>query len=289
MSLTTVRVAVKIRIGGGRMRVHARWRFGIRLGIAVAIAPLPLFAQAGRTTVIVGTGDATTGQFLRDVEVHITPLDRIQHTDSLGEARLRGIPSGRYTIETRRLGYAPLSAPILVRSEDSLEVVLLIVATATQLDTVTVFRSAIPMQLREFESRRERGFGQFVTEKQIDAAPGASLRTLLESHIRGVTVTGEYATGMHVTSLRQATEGLGRGPCQPMVFLNGVQLVDDTGHGPDISFIDLSSIAGIEYYSPSEIPVQYRTSGTLPRPGAAASQASATTPSCGAMLIWTRP
>lgn len=50
------------------MRVHARWCFGIRLGIVVALGPLPLLGQAGRTTVIVGTGDATTGQFLRGVE-----------------------------------------------------------------------------------------------------------------------------------------------------------------------------------------------------------------------------
>ena len=283
------------------MRVQARWRFGISLGIAVSVAPFPLLAQAGRTTVIVGTGDAATGQFLRDVEVHITPLDRVQHSDSLGEARLRGIPPGRYTIEARRLGYAPLIAPVLVRSEDSLEVVMLMVATATQLDTVTVVRSAVPMQLREFESRRERGFGQFITEKQIDAAPGVSLRTVLESHIRGVSISGEYATGMHITSYRQATEGALTGkagsPCLPMVFLNGVQLLDDTGHGPDISFIDLSSIGGVEYYSPSEIPVQYRTSGTLPPPpprrGAAPPGAGVTTPStspsCGAMLIWTRP
>ena len=142
----------------------------------------------------------------------------------MGQARLPRIPPGRYTVEARRLGYEPLNAPILVRGEDSIEVVLLMHATSVQLDPVIVSRTAVPLALREFDSRRERGLGQFITGAQIDSAFGSSLATILESHIRGVTVVGDNAGGMHVMSYRQSTEhalsSVG-GPCLPTGLTRG--------------------------------------------------------------------
>jgi TonB-dependent Receptor Plug Domain len=156
------------------------------------------------------------------------------------------------------------------------------------------------LALREFESRRERGLGQFITAAQIDSALGSSLATILESRIRGVTVVGDNASGMHVMSYRQSTEHAFtsvRGGCLPTVYLDGVQLVDDTGRGPNLDLISLSAIGGIEYYSPSEIPVQYKSSGAMGSPyragmgarGESPGAPVATSPSCGVMLIWTRP
>ncbi len=257
-----------------------------------AVILMPRFAspQAGRTTVVVGAGDRSTGQFLRGVQVHLAPLELTQYTDSMGQARLPRVPPGRYTVEARRLGYQPLSAPILVSGEDSLEVVLLMNTAVAQLDPVVVSRTAIPLALREFESRRERGLGQFVTAAQIDSMPGASLQAVIEGHIRGATVVGDNVNGMHLMSYRASTEhGLSgaAGPCWPTVYLDGVQLLDDTGRGPDLDVVTLSSIGGIEYYSPSEVPVQYKASGTLS--SARSSSAAATSPACGVMLIWTRP
>jgi hypothetical protein len=265
----------------------------------LAVAAEPIVAQFGRTTVIIGAGDATSGQFLRGVQIRIGSLALVQYTDSMGQARLPRIPRGTYTIDARRIGYEPLSAPILVRGEDSVEVVLLMHAAVAQLDTVIVSRTAVPMALREFERRRERGIGQFITAAQIDSAFGSSLGTVLESHIRGVNVVGDNATGMHLVSYRQSTEHAltsVAGLCLPTVYLDGVQLVDDTGRGPNLDLIALSSIGGIEYYSPSEVPVQYKSSGVMASPhrtgvGAPGSGEGsvATSPSCGVMLIWTRP
>jgi hypothetical protein len=82
------------------------------------------------------------------------------------------------------------------------------------------------------------------------------------------------------------------------VYLDGVQLVGDTGNGPNLDIVTLSFVGGIEYYSPSEVPVQYKTSGTMhtpqhSAPGATAtgmsSNGASTSPSCGVMLIWTKP
>jgi len=257
--------------------------------LALILAPRLASAQSGHTTVVVGTGDGATGQFLQGVQVRLTPTELMQYTDSMGQARLQHVSPGRNTVEARRVGYQPLSAPILISGEDSIDVVLLMNAAVVQLDPVLVSRTAIPMALREFESRRERGVGQFVTGAQIDSMPGASLQAVIEGHIRGVTVVGDNVNGMHLVSHRSSTEHAlagGGGACSPTVYLDGVQLTDDTGSGPNLDIVALSSIGGVEFYSPSEVPVQYKASGTMStKPSANAS----TSPACGVMLIWTRP
>lgn len=246
-----------------------------------------------RTTILVETGDAVSGIFLPSVQIQIASLNLTQYTDSLGETRFTGVPPGKYTVEARRVGFQPLSAPVLITGQDSLEVVLLMRASVTQLDTVVVSKARIPIALREFESRRERGFGQFVTGAQIDSMPGASLRAIVETHVRGATVVTDAVAGTHIVTPRPSTEGAfvgrGGGLCHPVVYLDGVRLVDDTGFGPDLSIIDVVSIGGIEFYEPSEIPVQYRTMGSLQNPRVAGGGKGApTSPSCGAVLIWTK-
>lgn len=274
---------------------------------AFVLAPPAANAQSGRTTIVVGAGDATTGAFLPGVQVRIAALKLAQVTDSMGQARLAGIREGTYTIEARRVGYAPLTAPILVHREDSVEVVLLLRAKAAQLDTMIVTSSEIAAHLREFEQRRGRGVGQFVTTAQIDSVQGSTLQALLESKIHGVTATGQTAGGLHIVSGRMSTNDAlhpgsgGAMPCWPVVYLDGAKLLDDTGRGPDISFISLLSIGGIEYYAPSEVPAQYRDNGPIQNTTALARTAQVmshgakldgiggeSSPSCGVMLIWSR-
>lgn len=270
----------------------------------LAIAGTPALAQSGHTTVLVGAGDGATGQFLRGVQVSILSLRVVQYTDSMGQARLAKIPAGTYTVEARRVGYQPLTAPILVRSEDSLEVVMLMRATPELLNPVIVSRSGVPSHLRAFEDHRAKGVGQFVTMAQIDSAPGASLQRILETHVRGVNVIGDNAAGMHITTFRPATDHALNGvpgPCMPVVFLDGVQLTDDTGRGPNLAVIDVTSIGGIEFYNPSEVPLEYRASGMSATSLATAARklkmptdlpsngATSTSLDCGVMAIWTRP
>jgi len=273
---------------------------------AIMGAPVAAVAQ-GRTTILVGAGDATTGAFLPGVQVRIASLKLAQTTDSMGQARLTGVRDGTYIVEARRVGYAPLSAPVLIHREDSVEVVLLLRAKATQLDTMIVTSSEVTAHLREFEQRRARGGGQFVTSAQIDSVQGSTLQALLESKIHGVTATGQTAGGLHIVSGRMSTNDAlhpgagGAMPCWPVVYLDGAKLLDDTGRGPDLSFISLLSIGGIEYYGPSEVPAQYRDNGPLKNDVANSRTAQifshgdkldgiggASSPSCGVMLIWSR-
>ena len=224
-----------------------------------SIGTVPALAQAAHTTIVVGVGDAETGQFLSGVEVRIRSVANGATTDSMGQARLYGVRPGTYTVEARRLGYQILTAPVIVGGTDSLEVVMLMRQAPTQLAAVKV---SAPYNLREFEARRAKGVGQFITQGQIDSVPGASLDALLRTHMRGLSVTGDAGNGMHVMGARMYLDHALTGPpmpCWPMVFLDGVLLAQDTKGGPDISIISTSELAGVEYYEPSEVPAQYRS------------------------------
>lgn len=274
--------------------------------VSFVLEPLPVAAQSGRTTILVGAGDATTGAFLPGVQIRISSLKLSQMTDSMGRARLVGVRDGTYTIEAKRVGYATLTAPVLVQREDSLEVVLLLRSTAMQLDTMLVSRSEVMAHLRDFEQRRARGVGQFVSGAQIDSVQGSPLKVILEAKIRGVTATSENGTGLHVMAGRpSANDPLHPGsggvdPCWPVIYLDGVQLTDDAGRGPNIGFINPLSIGGIEFYDPAEAPSEYRASGALRnhqelgtstiggRGGSLPAAGGVSSAACGVMLIWSR-
>jgi hypothetical protein len=252
---------------------------------ASSLSAPTLRAQNGRTTIVVGVGDAESGAYLNGAQVHLRDTRVGAVTDSTGQARLPRIAAGRYTVDVQRVGYEPLSTPIVLRGEDSVEVVILMRTVARTLSTVTVTDSAIAPPLRPFEERRRRGVGQFVSGAQIDSLPGYSLPALVESHLRNVHIEHRGNGEMIAIAHRQKTEHVllpgGFGPCYATVYLDGIMLTGSTGGGspPDLSVIDPTTLAGIEWYSPSEAPPQYRNAGSM---------GGGTMQSCGVMLIWSK-
>ncbi len=254
-------------------------------------APALARAQSARTTVIITARDSVSRASIGGVQLRLSPGNVLQRTDSTGRAVFAALEPGSYVIEARRVGYRPFSTPLTIHGEDSLQLALALTQVPAELNPVVVERQPVPTRLREFEERRKRGLGQFVTAAQIDSSFGASLDAIIVTRIRGVRVVGDNTSGYRVMSLRPATEhAVARpgGPCWPVVYLDGVQLADGGDLGPNISIADTWSIGGIEYYSPSEVPVQYKQSGALGG-GPGGAREAITSPSCGVMLIWTRP
>jgi hypothetical protein len=254
------------------------------------VAPTAARAQTAQTTLIVTVRDSATKTPVAGVEVRVAPRRAAQRTDSAGRARLGGLDPGSYSLEARRVGYRPVVRALSIRGEDSIQIALALTSVPAELKPVIVQQHPVPTPLWEFEERRKRAVGQFVTAAQIDSSFGASLDAIIVARIRGLRVSGDNANGFRVMSLRPATEHAFMkvpGPCWPVVYLDGVQLADGGEQGPDIAMADTWSIGGIEYYSPSEVPVQYRQSGALSgRPGS--GRDVPTSPSCGVLLIWTR-
>jgi hypothetical protein len=120
-------------------------------------------ARCARTAV--GVAEATTGAPISSAEVLLPTLRLLVRTDSLGQARLPGVPLGTHRVRVRRLGFAP-SDVTLKFEHDTTDAVFRLERSATQLSSVDVTAAGIPPGLRDFEMRRNQGIGRFLTEAE---------------------------------------------------------------------------------------------------------------------------
>ncbi|MDQ6925360.1 MAG: TonB-dependent receptor [Candidatus Eremiobacteraeota bacterium] len=229
-------------------------------------------AQVGRTTIAARVTDAGNGAPIAEAYVQIRFLGASAFTDSVGAARFTRVPAGRYLVEARRVGYAPATASVLVGNEDVAGVVVSMHAAPAVLSTVTVADTAVSVWLREFDQRRRRDAGRYVSQVQMESEPGASLQAILGEHVPGLRVQLGSGGEEQVVSTRSG------GSCPVLVFMDGVRLAD-----PDVSWIDPSQLGGIEYYTTGFVPVQYQAAAA--RSG---SRRHASAGGCGALLLWSR-
>jgi hypothetical protein len=229
----------------------------------------PALAQSRGTTLLAGVGDATTGAFLRDAVVSIRGLDVSARSDSLGQARLAGLAAGIVTIDVRRVGYAPLSAPVKLTGRDSMEVVLLMQPSAQTLAPVSVVESGTSRWLSEFDEHRRHNLGgHFITEAAIRKSLGSTIAELVSTTIPGIRVTQPWpGLEARVFSTR-GTTSFTKGSCPVAVYLDDVR-VDNA------AIVPLEHLGGVEYYSAGFVPVRYRTTDDRA--------------ACGVMLLWHKP
>ena len=134
----------------------------------------------------------------------------------------------------------------------------------TPLDTVHVTATRVPEYLEEFESRRVRGLGHYLTEAQLDSTKHERLADLIARRFTGIRA--QWISGGEVSLVST------RGPisfhkpvCAPHVYIDAV-----FGR-PDLGSFQSGDVVGVEYYSDVP-PVQYKRAGSQ----------------CGVILIWTR-
>ena len=134
--------------------------------------------------------------------------------------------------------------------------------TAQPLPAVTI-TDEIAVFLHEFESRRQRGIGYYITAAELRESHGRSLADIVMSRFPGVRMT---ASGAPYT-----TRGPNnfRGSCPVAVWYNGMRDAASADlRGSDM--IPLGLLGGIEYYTPGYTPVKYRDGKSA----------------CGVMLVW---
>jgi len=212
---------------------------------------------AQRTTLVAGVADAESGAALEDAIVRLPSFGLVARTDALGRARLAGVKAGIWTVEVRHIGYAPLRVELAFGGSDSLDAVLMLHRTVGVLDTVHVRAEAVPARLRLFEWRRANGIGRYRTRTELLAQHGD--RELLD-------VAPQLFPGV-----RRVTNGTTprlagtRGPsCLMGVFIDGRAASAEE----DISWVRTSDLAGVEYYSGSSAPPQFRLGA------------------CGVLVLW---
>ena len=231
------------------------------------LSALEARAQASGTLLRVTVGDAATGVLLPNVHVLVrgTPLGG--RTDMLGEVSIAGVPEGVHTIEARLLGYGALSTPARVSGRDTLRVTLLLLSNTQTLKPVTV-RDSVSRFLAEFDNRRRKGGGHYITEADLRASAGRTLRDVVMAKLPGVRID---ASGV-VLSTRGPNNSRNKGGCPVAVWYNGVRgaVPIDFRSGPGADLVASNLLGGVEYYAPGNVPVQYRDGAS----------------SCGVMLLW---
>lgn len=248
----------------------------------MAVAPPgPRGASATRSLAVltVRVSDARTGAPVRAAEVSLPGHSRVGLTDSAGTLRISNVPEGSYRVRLRRLGYAPVDTAVLVQG-DTVRRDFALVHQPPMLDTVAVEESGVPDYLRDFESRRSRGAGVFLTEDQLQRRAHERFATVAVTSIPGLRLVHDAAEHPQLASTRgscgyEDPEGGGSSssscfsvtPCLVRILLDGERLPDG-----QLELVRTDELAAVEYYSGSNIPVRYREAGTA----------------CGVMLLWSR-
>jgi hypothetical protein len=191
-------------------------------------------------------------------------------TDQMGRFRLESPEPGIFLLAATALGYEGLTAGVLELGEGArMSVNVRIRARAIEIAGITVETRASavsePTLVRNgFVDRAQRGFGSFITPKDIFESGAATVSDLLS---RTGRVTTRYARGGDRILMR----GSG-GYCTPAVFVDGVRVSMGDGLSLDL-YVQVSMLAAVEVYrSSSEAPLQY--GGGLG--------------GCGVLVLWTR-
>jgi hypothetical protein len=212
---------------------------------------------------------------MAEVSVLRTPL-RI-FTNPQGRFRITDVAAGQYILIVRRIGFQPISQVIEVGEKDTLHVSYeLSRLPKNLLDTVRVIAERTTQDLRDFEQRRLRGVGEFLTREQIVRRGSLELVDLMRG-FRSISIAEDPSKGGGLPeqiayNKRDYGNFLTKGPgaCPMEVVVDGVNMPSgfDLNLGPLVS-----QIAGIEVYGgPSTAPSQFQ--GMDRR--------------CGLILIWTR-
>ena len=239
-----------------------RRQLAVAAVVGSAIVPSALGAQHRGTSVLVaGVADAETGQPLEGAEVVLLDQHRLARANQMGEARLDGVPRGAQRVRVRKLGYSPSEVTLAI-SGDTTGAVFRLPRSVTQLGAINIEAEWVPPKMKDFERRRRKGIGRFLSAEQLDKERDRDFGVLMVSRFPGLRVVTDTGGQQHLTSVR------GTGNCPVAVFLDDIRL----GLTEDIYFIQTWDLAAVEYYSGNEVPVEYRSRAV----------------GCGLLLAWSK-
>ncbi len=251
-------------------------------------------------SLVVTVRAAESNEPLGNVHVTLRQAAREMLTDERGRAVFIGLQAGTDTIDVRQLGYAPQAAQIVLTAGATRSVLFGIAQRAHALPTVTVRakrKNAVPNA--GFADRQKRGFGAFITRKDIEQQQPSRSSDLLR-HVAGIQLRPTGA-GYEIAMARMPVR------CKVRVFLDGVPLpTEESEFGPAsargslvsskdqsgrqeqeripanpnvevpgfvIDQLQPEQIEAIEVYrGPAEVPAEFNISGA----------------DCGVVVIWMR-
>jgi hypothetical protein len=212
----------------------------------------------------------SAGYPLPNVEIRIMDLGRMTRSDVNGAFRIDRISDRIVDLTVRRMGYQMRFVRVaMINGEgDSLRIVLR--AEPLRLPEVVIEDAEEKHPFfNEYEKRRQRGIGTFLTRKDLDklntSYPSDAFRRL--PGMRFVNVSGGMGVRfMSAVGMRGGGRG---GDCIPTIWIDG-----QAAPGMEIDEIRAQDIHGMEIYrGASTVPSQFVKGGLG---------------QCGAIVVWTR-
>ena len=224
----------------------------------------PALAQSARVRVV---GSVQDGLGAPVPAAEVAAGEQRTRTNDSGRFEFGGILEGALTLSIRRIGFVPRTVDTMVvaiadaAGAPMFELSIVLTALPVDLDPVKAVANRDLSKLGEFERRRSRGFGSFVTREQIEKRRPVYLSDMLR-HLPGLVIS--TSTGGYTVRIGRAGQRTG---CRPDYYIDGV-------HAPgfELDLIPPQDVDGIEIYrGPATIPPDYRhrTSG------------------CGVIAVWT--
>ncbi len=201
-----------------------------------------------------------------------------------GRFLIHGLPGGRFQLTLQKLGYRSISSEVDIGDADTLRLSFTLESGRSQLERVTVTERGRSLRLAQFDERREKGGGQYMTADDI-AKRNTPFATELMRTLKGMNVKpypdGAGGVQYFAMSTRsgtrdaffQARKGQAESyviGCPMEVYIDGIVMPTpfNLDHLPPPSAIE-----GVELYSgPAMVPLKF--GGTERR--------------CGVVLIWTK-
>ncbi len=252
-------------------------------------------------TVLTGmVTDATTGEPIIGAEVELTGTVFADRTDSTGTFRIEQLPAGPAKLIVRQIGHRPLRQEIGLPPNGTLELprgVLAVGQAPLMLDPLVVEATATRSVLTEFNRRRVRGTGAFLTMEEWERRGRPTSTIDLLRRLRGVRILpGPDLAHQYLVSMRRTTSRtfgldinddlsglversaladadlLSKVGCPPLVFVdrqyrgttNTLNLVHE------VPFGDLIAVEA--HQSTASMPIEFTRRGST----------------CGVLAFWTR-
>lgn len=201
------------------------------------------------------------GKPMQGAKIIVWGTGLLATTQGDGRFSLRGLPAGTFSVEARMLGFEPKRVSVDLSSKRPASVDITFKERVVELSRVVVMgkMSRRGLDLDGFIRRSHTGFGHYITATDNSLKTAFALSDALRA-TAGVQIVPSGSFG-HVI--------LVRGRCGPVVYLDGIQVIDGYKTLDDI--ISPQQVAGIEVYAGvGGAPAQYQSNG------------------CGVLLVWTK-
>lgn len=219
-------------------------------------------AQEGSAAIMGQLVDRQTRAPIRGATVLILGTPAMATSDTAGRFEHTGLARGYHILQARAVGYTMGAWQVGLGEGEVLSLVLEMQPADPQLPPIEVVtrRGEVGRRFEEFERRRERGQGHFITREQIVARNPNTLTDILRT-VRGVRA--ECSGSSCILRMGRAVRS-----CEPEYFLDGFASSAFIAGG-----IPPLDVQGIEVYrGASETPAEFIGSSS----------------GCGVISVWTR-